>query len=364
MAAEGRQWRFGKSWLEVAWGLFALANLWAILVFPSWETVPFHFIWVSLTILYGFRVWAVRPTMWTLGVVMASTAALIAYDFAHGAQPADEITEVPLMAAMFVAMVWHAQRRLAATREIEHVSRTNLQLLERERRFVQDASHELRTPITIALGHIDLLARTAKDPEVREDARVAMEELLRLRALADRLLTLASLDEAEPLRLAPADVDGLIEDALRRWGAVPRTWTQGERFGGIAHVDRERIVLAIDALVDNAVKYTKPGDRIELAASRRNGTVLLAVSDSGRGIAQESVSRIFDRFARADPARSRKVGGVGLGLAIVKAIAEAHGGSLNVVSSLGTGSRFELALPISRPEPVPDDAHAAPHMTG
>ena len=122
MSPERRAWPFRKSWLEVAWGVFALANLAAIFVFPSWETVPFHFIWVSLTILYGFRVWAVKPTTWTLGVVIGSTAALIGIDIARGAQPPDEITEVPLMAAMFVAMVWHAQRRSSS--ESDSSSRT------------------------------------------------------------------------------------------------------------------------------------------------------------------------------------------------------------------------------------------------
>ncbi len=344
---ERRAWPSAEAWVDVAWVVFALANLVAMFVFATWETVPFHFIWVSLTLLYGFRVWPARPTMITLACVIFGTGSLILLDVFHGTQPIDEITEVPLMAAMFLAMVWHARRRLAVMEEIERVSETNLQLLERERRFVQDASHELRTPITVALGHIELIQRTARDPELREDAEVAMEELLRLRSLAERLLTLASLDDAEPLRLRPADVDGLVGDALRRWGPAPREWIRGELRAGIAQVDRDRLALALDALVDNAVKHTNPGDRIELSASRRNGTILLAVSDSGSGVPPDSADRIFDRFARADSGRSRLAGGVGLGLAIVQAIAEAHGGTVRVRSSPGSGSTFELALPVS-----------------
>ncbi len=144
------EWPKRENWVDIAWVAFALANLAAMALIPTWETVPFHFIWVSLTLLYGFRVWRMRPTMWVLGAVMASTATLIWIDVTRGAQPADELTEVPLMAAMFLAMVWHARRRLAAMEEIERVSGENLRLLERERRFVQDASHELRTPITVA----------------------------------------------------------------------------------------------------------------------------------------------------------------------------------------------------------------------
>ena len=125
MEAEEWQWPFKAYWIDVAWGLFALANLAGMITFPTWETVPFHFIWVSLTILYGFRVWRVGPTVWTLAAVMASTASLIAFDVTRGTQPLDEITEVPLMAAMFVAMVWHARRRLSAMKEIEQVSEVN-----------------------------------------------------------------------------------------------------------------------------------------------------------------------------------------------------------------------------------------------
>ncbi len=357
MGTERRSWPTAETWFDVIWVVFAAANLVAMVVFPTWETVPFHFIWVSLTLLYGFRVWPAKPTMITLGCVILGTGTLILFDVAHGTQPIDEITEVPLMSAMFLAMVWHARRRLAVMQEIERVSETNLELLERERRFVQDASHELRTPITIALGHVELIERTAKDPELREDARVAIEELLRLRSLAERLLALASLDEAEPLHLAPADINGLVEDVLRRWGpAAPRTWARGEFDAGVADVDRDRVALALDALVDNAVKHTNPGDRIELAARRRNGTVLLAVSDSGPGIPQASVAHLFDRFARADSGRSREAGGVGLGLAIVKAIAEAHGGTVHVRSSPGSGSTFELALPVPAPEREPSGA--------
>jgi len=350
--------------VDVAWAVFAAANLVAMVVFASWETVPFHFIWVSLTLLYGFRVWPAKPTAITLACVIAGTAALILVDVVHGAQPIDEITEVPLMSAMFLAMVWHARRRLTVMEEIERVSEANLQLLERERRFVQDASHELRTPITVALGHIELIERTATDPELREDAEVAVEELLRLRSLAERLLTLASLDEAEPLRLAPADVDGLVTDALRRWGPAPRTWVRGELTAGVARVDRDRVALALDALVDNAVKHTGAGDRIELAASRRNGTVRVAVSDSGAGIPSESAERIFDRFARADSSRSREAGGVGLGLAIVKAIAEAHSGTVHLRSSPGGGSTFELALPVSGPDGIAAARSSSPGVNG
>src|SRR5438552_16747581 len=99
MRPERRRWPRREHYLDIAWAIFAVANLAAISLFPTWETVPFHFIWVSLTLLYGFRVWTLSPTLWTLAAVILSTGLLIGIDIAHGEQPVDEITEVPLMSA-------------------------------------------------------------------------------------------------------------------------------------------------------------------------------------------------------------------------------------------------------------------------
>ena len=119
------------AWVDLAWAVFSVANLAAIVIFSRWETVPFHFIWISLTLLYGFRVWSTRPTAWVLAVVMITTGAAIGWDVYTGAQTVDELNEVPLMAAMFWMMVWHAQRRLAADNERELVSAENARLLHR-----------------------------------------------------------------------------------------------------------------------------------------------------------------------------------------------------------------------------------------
>jgi signal transduction histidine kinase len=250
------------------------------------------------------------------------------------------------MAAMFLAMVWHARRRLNAMEETERISIANLRLLERERWFVQDASHELRTPITVALGHAELIQRRAVDPTVEEDAAIIADELMRLRRLADRLLLLAGTEDPEFLHLLPVDVESIVVDAMRRWTATPRRWQLENGDEAIVLADADRLAVALDALIENAVKHTRERDTIEVSMRRRDGTVTIGVRDTGVGIPAADLDRIFDRFARADPGRSRHTGGFGLGLSIVKAIVDAHGGTVDVETQEGVGTRFEIRLPV------------------
>jgi signal transduction histidine kinase len=346
-ARPARAWPVRLHWIDVAWVAFTLANLVAMLVFAEWETVPFHFIWVSLTVLYGFRVWGARATMGTLAAIILTTSAVLLIDVHNQLQPIDEITEVPLMSAMFLAMVWHARRRLSADEERERMYAANLRLLEGERRFVQDASHELRTPITVALGHAELLERAAKESEHRADARVVVEELTRLRRVADRLLLLAASEHPDFVHKSRIDVESVVLDALHRWSPVARTWSLGTLEEATVDADPDRLAVAVDALVENAVKHTTESGAITLGLERTDGMAAITVADSGSGIPPRDLDRIFDRFARSDAGRNRSGGGVGLGLAIVRTVAEAHGGRVAVRSTPGKGSVFELLIPLA-----------------
>lgn len=354
---EHPEWPNRDRWIDVAWVLFTLANLTAMLLVPDWETVPFHFIWVSLTILYGFRVWRTRPTIAILALVMAVTGALIAVDVQRGGQPLDELTEVPLMAAMFAAMVWHARRRLSATAKAERVSIDNVRLLERERRFVQDASHELRTPITVALGHAELIQRQAADPVIAEDAAVIIDELTRLGRLGDRLLLLASSADLGVPHRVPVPVDRLVIESVHRWMATPRQWRLSSTEQVVVLADADRLAVALDAVIENAVQHTAETDTIQAEVRRQGDEAVIEIIDTGTGIAAADLDRIFDRFARSDPGRSRHTGGFGLGLPIVQAIVDGHEGSVRIESIEGEWTRVEIALPAALPptEPELDD---------
>jgi signal transduction histidine kinase len=347
------------SWVDIAWVVFVALNLLAMRLLPAWQTVPFLAIWVSLTVIYGFRLWRIQPTILTLAAVTIATGGIIGVQVLKGQQDADYLAEVPLIALMFLVMVWHGRRRLAATEErlaameeVQRVSQQNLRLLKQQRRFLQDASHELGTPITVALGHAELIERAVTNPTVAEDARVVADELMRLRRLATRMLLLASAEGPDFLHLTPVAVESVVVDALDRWGHTPRRWRLGPVAEATVLGDSDRLAVALDALLENAVAHTAAGDRIEVSAHLEDSHAVLTVADSGSGIANADLERIFHRFARAEPHRSRQTGGLGLGLAIVQAIAEAHGGSVRVRSTLGHGSTFEIVLPLA-PRSVP-----------
>ena len=334
------------SWVDVAWVGFIGLNLLAMRLLPGWQTVPFLIIWVSLTAIYGFRLWRLGSTLVTVLTVTIATGGLIGWQVLRGKQDADYLAEVPLLAMMFVVMVWHSRRRIAALEDMRRVSEHNMLLLEQQRKFLQDASHELGTPITIALGHAELIEQAATDQSIARDARVAVDELLRLRRLTSRMLLLAASDGPDFLSTAPVDIADLVLETLLRWRHIPRQWTLGVVAEGTMPADGDRLTIALDALIENAVSHTEVDGRIELSARREGQNVVLAVSDSGCGIPAAELGRIFGRFSRIDSGRERTVR-FGLGLSLVKAIAEAHGGSVHVQSEVGQGSTFELHLPAS-----------------
>jgi signal transduction histidine kinase len=339
-------WRDWPGWLDLAWVGLWILGLAGIVVFERWEAIPFHLIWITFALFYSFRIRQTKPTLWVLAAMIVTTFAAIGVDVLRGAQPADELTEVPLMAAMFWVMMWHGHRRLAANAERVRISEENERLLATQRRFLQDASHQLRTPITIALGHSELLARILVDKQDRRDIEVIVGELNRLRILSDRLLLIAASENPDFLRPEPVALDQLTMELIRRWRpTADRRWQLGELDRAVVSADRERLGLAVDALLENAVQHTAPGDviRLSVAGDVNPEFVRMTVEDSGSGIAAAELASIFERFATGSGTAGRR--GTGLGLALVRAVARGHGGEVRVRSTEGQGSRFEIALP-------------------
>src|SRR2546421_3056187 len=232
--------------LEAAWVSFAAANLVAMALWPSWETIPFHFIWVSLTLLYGLTVWNVGPTSLVLSCVAAATGSLIMVDAFDGTQLWGELFEVPLMSAMFLAMVWHARRRHQALRSVNRLADERATLLEQQERFLHDASHELRTPVTIARGHLEVLR--SGNGHAAPEIEVALDELGRIERIVERLLLLAKAEQGDFLVEEEIELEAFLEEVFMRWCEMaPRAWQLDVTAGGTVGAAPESLRIARDA---------------------------------------------------------------------------------------------------------------------
>jgi two-component system OmpR family sensor kinase len=303
----------------------------------SWEEIPFHVVWLSVTMLYGFRVWSVRKTLLLVAVVVLVTGVAVGRAAIQGGAGWDELAEVPLLAGIFTAMAWHARRRYVALEALRHTTH--------ERDFIRDASHQLRTPITVARGHAELILEAHPHSPFADDVKVIAGELEHLSTISDRLLMLAAAEQPGFVDPQPVDIARLVDRTVTRWRPVAsRRWRARVTRGGAVLVDRERIECALDALIENAVKATRDGDLIRLTASSEGHGTVIDVTDEGAGISPEDLPRIFERFSRGQGSGPRRNGGTGLGLPLVKAIAEAHGGTVAVWSEPGKGTTFRLRL--------------------
>lgn len=215
---------------------------------------------------------------------------------------------------------------------------------ESQRSFMNDASHELQTPITIVRGHLELLVEDCE--EHRDTLELTIDELDRMSRFVDDLLFLVKVERPDFLKLGAIDVDVLTEEMFAKAKALAdRNWCLDAVDMGQMTGDRQRITQALMNLANNATQHTQPGNTIALGSVIQNGKAYFWVRDTGEGIAPEDQQRIFQRFARAKHSRRRSEG-AGLGLAIVSAIAQAHGGRVELSSQLGEGSTFTLVIPL------------------
>ncbi len=277
---------------DLVWALLWLLALVCVVIYARWDAIPLPYLWLALALV------------------------------------------------MFAVLTRYAHRRQREDTEQARISEENQRLLTAQREFLQDASHQLRTPITIALGHAELLALQLTDSERSRDINLVVGELTRLKSLAERLLLIATSENPDFLRPEPVELDLFIANVLWRWRpAAERRWQLGRLDAATVSADRERLGLAVDALLENAVQHTGRGDRIRLSVRGGRTSASVIVEDAGSGIARAELDHIFDRFRTGSPR------GTGLGLALARAIARGHGGEVLVRSAPGAGSKFEFVLP-------------------
>jgi two-component system OmpR family sensor kinase len=297
--------------------------------------------------------WLIRLGLRPLDRMAETAGSVAAGDLSRRVQPAEDQTEVGRLGLALNTMLGRIETAFDRQRASE----------ERLRRFVADASHELRTPITSIRGYAELFRRGAADrPEDLERAMRRIEdEGARMGVLVDDLLLLARLDQGRPLVREPVDLSGIVSDAIADARAVdpdrPIELTSEGPLSVLGDELRLRQLLA--NLLDNARTHTPPGTAVTVSLSRSDDTATIEVADRGPGMTGKEASRVFERFYRGDPSRSRASGGTGLGLSIASAIVEAHAGRISVVSSPGRGAAFVVSIPVAPQEvEAPQEAEA------
>lgn len=300
---------------------------------------------VSGLVLLGLGLvsyWLVRRGLRPLEEIGVTAGAIAAGDLTRRVEPSDDRTEIGRLGLALNEMLAQIESAFEERRASE----------ARLRRFVADASHELRTPLTSIRGYAELFRRGADSRP--QDLAKSMErieaEASRMGVLVDDLLLLARLDQGRPLEREEVDVSQVAADAAESARAIEPKRPITLALDGPALVvgDAGRLRQVVDNLLDNSRVHTPSGTPVRVTVTRDDDEVVLSVADDGPGLPPDVVSRVFERFYRGDPARSRGTGGVGLGLSIVSAIVEAHGGTVEA-SSNGAGAAFQVRLP-ARPD--------------
>ena len=309
---------------------------------------------IATALLLG--VWLITASLRPLVRMEETAAAIGAGDLSRRVEPDGGNTEIGRLGASLNAMLGQIEDAFSERSASE----------ARLRRFISDASHELRTPIAAVSAYAELFDRGARDrPDDLERAMAGIQrESRRIGVLVADLLLLARLDQGRPLESRPADLTSIAGEAVDAAHAMEPTRTLTLEAGAPVTVtgDPERLRQVVDNLLANVRAHT-PVDAAATVRVRREGPgAILEVEDAGPGLDAEQASHVFERFYRGDPSRSRDHGGAGLGLAIVAAIVEAHGGAVAVESRPGAGTTIRVTIPERPPggirliEPAADQA--------
>ena len=310
---------------------------------------------ILLVLLAGVGTWVVRRSLRGLEDVEHTAVAIAGGDLSRRVPQRDPRTEVGRLSLALNQMLGQIETAFAQRTASEFAARRSednaRQSEERMRRFVADASHELRTPLTSIRGFAELTRQrgAAADPATMKRIE---DEAKRMGLLVDDLLLLARLDQQRPLQHRPVDLLTLAGDSVHDVQAVQpgrpvKLQILPDSGAPVVEGDEARLRQVLGNLVSNAVHYTPHDAPITISVGTRDGEAILEVADTGPGLSAEQKARVFERFYRADSARTRTTGGSGLGLSIVAALVAAHSGKVTVTDTPGGGATFTVHLPLT-----------------
>ena len=288
--------------------------------------------------------WIVRLGLRPLGAIGETADAIAAGDLSQRVERAEGKTEIGRLGLALNSMLGQIESAFQARAASE----------ARLRRFVADASHELRTPLAGIRAYAELFGRGANlRPDDLGRAMSGIErESERMGVLVEDLLLLARLDEGRPLEREPVELGELVAEAIETARTVEPERTIDLIVEPVVVLgDRDRLRQVLDNLLGNVRSHTPAGTAARVSVTAIDGEAVLEVEDDGPGLGAEHGARVFERFYRSDPSRSRGHGGVGLGLSIVSAVVEAHGGTVSAGEAAGGGAAFRIALPLAEPQP-------------
>jgi two-component system, OmpR family, sensor kinase len=338
-----------KPRLFVPWLVLATTCCVVMWVTPGGETIPYHVAWIGVALAYGFDPWSLRRTVVAIGLYTFVTGAILVQRAIVGSVAWDETAEIPLMSILVVLSVWHVRRREFARAELAKVAARDRARAEQRERLNRLTSHEMRTPLTIATGYLDLLLGRRPDPETRADLEVVQDELGRLTRAGERLLRMIHLDDGQHDEVV--DIDALFRQVADRWSTVvDRCWTV-DSTAGTQLVSAERLRACLDTLIENALRYTGPGDAIRLTAFRDGDTVCLGVADSGPGLPGQIAAAVNaqDFTSAQQLSRTSHSGQTGLGLGLVHEMVDGSGGRVVAGRAAEGGALVLMAMPAVGP---------------
>jgi len=291
--------------------------------------------------------WTVNRSMRPVGEMVETAEAIAGGDLAKRVPVSNPSTELGRLGAALNEMLAHIEDALTNEREGR----------QRLRRFVADASHELRTPVTAIRGYAELRRKGGLDsPDAEDRAWSRIEsESRRMGTLIEDLLVLARLGQSQPLSLETVDLAQIARDASIDHATIdPERPIRVEGAQSLTlHGDDQRLHQVVSNLLANVRVHTPAGTLVTVDVEDQDAWAVITVVDDGPGFPKEALEHVFDRFYRADPSRSRRSGGSGLGLSIVHAIVEAHGGTVDAANDPGGGARLTVRLPRRLTEATP-----------